>query len=460
MNILQAMEDDSLFGRVFRGDSWANWKTLLAGYYGLPVPDPALWRTLTAREPPTEAAKELWLAIGRRAGKSQIAALLAVFEACFTDYQDQLSAGEVATTMVIASDRRQARVVMRYVRGLINSSEILRRLVFRDREESIELENGGIIEVQTASHRRTRGYSVACAILDEAAFWYDSGANPDKEILAALRPSMATLNGKLIALSSPHGKRGILWQAHKRYYGRSGPVLVAQSPSMTMNPLLSSDIVAQAYQEDAVAAASEYGGLFRDDLEAFISRETVEALVRSSPLELPFDSKHRYTGFVDAAGGGQDEFSLCIAHPNGDNVVIDVVRGLRGVPAHIVREYSAILKSYNVHRVTGDRYGGSWPGDEFARHGIAYQTAELSKSDLYKTALPVLNSARVELPPYDKLINQWVSLERRTARGGRDSVDHPVAGHDDLANACAGAITLCAKRQGDCRPYLTNIATL
>jgi hypothetical protein len=36
------------------------------------------------------------------------------------------------------------------------------------------------------------------------------------------------------------------------------------------------------------------------------------------------------------------------------------------------------------------------------------------------------------------MIGQLCSLERRTARGGRDSVDHPPGQHDDLANACAG----------------------
>jgi hypothetical protein len=35
-----------------------------------------------------------------------------------------------------------------------------------------------------------------------------------------------------------------------------------------------------------------------------------------------------------------------------------------------------------------------------------------------------------------------VSLERRTARGGRDTIDHPPGGHDDVANAVAGACTL------------------
>jgi hypothetical protein len=33
-------------------------------------------------------------------------------------------------------------------------------------------------------------------------------------------------------------------------------------------------------------------------------------------------------------------------------------------------------------------------------------------------------------------------LERRTSRGGKDSVDHPPGSHDDVANAAAGALVL------------------
>ena len=35
-------------------------------------------------------------------------------------------------------------------------------------------------------------------------------------------------------------------------------------------------------------------------------------------------------------------------------------------------------------------------------------------------------------------LNQLIGLERRTARGGRDSIDHGPGGHDDVCNAVAG----------------------
>jgi len=39
-----------------------------------------------------------------------------------------------------------------------------------------------------------------------------------------------------------------------------------------------------------------------------------------------------------------------------------------------------------------------------------------------------------------RLAAQLCSLERRTSRGGRDSIDHPPGGHNDIANAPTGAL--------------------
>ena len=53
--------------------------------------------------------------------------------------------------------------------------------------------------------------------------------------------------------------------------------------------------------------------------------------------------------------------------------------------------------------------------------------------------LPHIDSTGVDLLDLPRLTTQLVSLERRTARGGKDSVDHGPGGHDDLCNAAAGA---------------------
>lgn len=452
ITIMDAMTDPALFGDQFGGDSFANWRALLAGFYGLPLSDEQAqaFHTLTQREAPTRPADELWLVIGRRGGKSAAAALLAVYEAVFNDHRSKLAPGEVATVMVIAADRKQARAVMRYVRGLFENP-MLSALVVRDQAESIELANRCAIEIMTASHRSSRGYTAACVIADEIAYWHSEGANPDTEILNAVRPSLATLGGKLIALSSPYARRGVLWKAYRSNFGRAHDrVLVAQAPSLLMNPTLPEHVVADAYADDPIAAAAEFGAQFRSDVESFVSIEAVEACTRPSPIELPPCLGITYSAFVDPSGGVADAFTLAIAHKQGQSVVIDCTRAIKPPfsPEAVVAEFCDLLKCYRISSVTGDAYAGEWPREQFAKRGVRYDKSTRNRSEIYRDLLPMLNSETVELPPLPMLQKELVGLERRTSRGGRDSIDHAPGGHDDIANAVAGAAVHASKPAG------------
>lgn len=99
-----------------------------------------------------------------------------------------------------------------------------------------------------------------------------------------------------------------------------------------------------------------------------------------------------------------------------------------------------MLQAYRVDLVTGDRWGGEWPPEQFAKLGVVYQTCDRAKSDLYRDFLPLLNSGHIELLDHPRLLAQLSGLERRTARGGRDSIDHAPGAHDDLSNVVAGVI--------------------
>jgi hypothetical protein len=447
VTIRDTMTDPALFGCQFSGSSWKAWRALLAGFYGLPLDDDerADFLSLTGRKSaPTSAFDELHLVVGRRGGKSNVSALIAVYLACFEDYADRLSPGEVATVLCLAADRKQARSVFRYIAGLLHSNPMLERLIVREDKESIELANRTVIEVGTASFRSTRGYTLAAVICDEVAFWRsEDSANPDHEIINALRPGLATLEGKLIVLSSPYAKRGFLWDTYRRYYGTQDPhILVAQAPSKTMNPSLPQRVIDQAYDRDPEAAKAEYGAQFRSDLEAFIARELVEGVTRTAPLELPYDSRHRYFAFADPAGGGHDEYTMAIGHKEDSRVIVDLVRAKRGVPSEITADYAALMKAYGIRTAQSDKYAGSWPADEFAKHGITIEYSPKPRSELYLDALPAITSGRVELPPDDRLITQFAGLERKTSKTGRDSVNHAQGAHDDRANAAAGIIAL------------------
>ena len=103
-------------------------------------------------------------------------------------------------------------------------------------------------------------------------------------------------------------------------------------------------------------------------------------------------------------------------------------------------ECAALLRRYGVTKIIGDKYAGEWPRARFAEHGIEFEQSARPKSDLYHDLLPLLNARRVELLDHPRLRAQLFGLERRTARSGRDSIDHAPKAHDDLANAVAGLL--------------------
>jgi hypothetical protein len=105
------------------------------------------------------------------------------------------------------------------------------------------------------------------------------------------------------------------------------------------------------------------------------------------------------------------------------------------------------MKRYRISNVRGDRYAGEWPRERFRVHGIEYRPSDKPKSDLYRDLLPAVNSGLVDLLDHERLTVQLTSLERKSARGGRDSIDHPPGGRDDVANAVAGALVWALQKR-------------
>src|SRR3954470_22045424 len=131
-------------------------------------------------------------------------------------------------------------------------------------------------------------------------------------------------------------------------------------------------------------------------------------------------------------------------------LVLDAIRERRPPfsPEAVVADFAGLLKSYRITTIAGDRYAGEWPRERLREHGITYDPADKPKSDLYRDLLPAINSRTVDLLDSDRLLNQLVGLERRTARGGRDSIDHAPGGHDDLVNVVAGVVSALSARSG------------
>jgi hypothetical protein len=221
-----------------------------------------------------------------------------------------------------------------------------------------------------------------------------------------------------------------------------------------MNPTVPQSVIDEAYDADPAAAAAEYGAEFRNDLDAFVSREAVEAVTMRGTREIPPQTGLHYVGFVDAAGGsGQDSMTCAVAHYDLKDriVILDATREVKPPfsPEVVTAEFSALFKSYHVGRAQSDKWGGAFVTEAFKRNGIMLEPAERTKSEFYVELLPMINSGLCRLldTDRDRLLTQFASLERRVGRGtGRDSIDHPPGGHDDLANAAAGAIVTAKQK--------------
>ncbi len=463
--LLDAIGDPKLFAPWFKKRaSWENWFTFLAALFALPLTPQqlAIFTQCTGREvPPDKPINEVWLAIGRRGGKSFVLALIAVYLSCFHEYRQYLAPGERGTIIIIAQDRKAARTIFRYVKGLLTGVPMLARMIERETADSFDLTNRITVEIQTASFRATRGYTLVAALCDEIAFWRsDESANPDKEILQAIRPATATIpNAMLLCASSPYARRGAMWDAYRKHFGKDSPVLFWKAPTRTMNPSVPQSFIDAAYEDDPVSAEAEYGANFRTDIESFISREIVDAAVMLNRYVLPRIEGAGYVAFVDPSGGSVDSMTLAVSHMQNNKVILDccLERKPPFNPDSIAKEFSETIRSYGIASCVGDFYGGMWPRERFAAHGVDYQTAGQTKSDIYLNLLPLLNSGRVELLDHPRLTGQLCTLERKVARSGRDSIDHSPGAHDDVINAAAGSIVYASQRAAQAVPIVAPI---
>jgi hypothetical protein len=461
MNYCEALDHPDLFGRWFGGESWAPWRTIEKAIFGLPLKagELPLFRELTGRDQaPDHPATEVWIGAGRRSAKSRkgatVGTYLATIGAEVLGYRQKLAPGERGVVLVLAVDKIQARVTLDYARAYFAEIPMFRRMVERDTGEGLDLSNKMSLVVAANDFRSVRGRTVVAAIFDEIAYWRsDYSANPDLEVYRAIKPALASMpNSLLIGIGSPYRRAGLLWQKFRKNWARPGDVLVIRAPTITLNPTIDRAVIAEALEDDPEAAAAEWQAEFRSDLADFVSREVVESLVEVGCHERrapPPVGGHSYRAFTDPSGGSSDSFTLAIAHREGEAAVLDLVREVRApfAPEAVVAEFATVLKSYRLSTVTGDKYAGEWPREQFSKRGITYEASSRTKSEIYLEALPLLNGGRLDLLDNQRLVSQICGLERRVTRGGRESVDHAPLAHDDMANAALGAAVMCCRRE-------------
>jgi hypothetical protein len=454
ITIDEALADEKLLGAAL-GDpaSWQTWTSVLRATFGLPLSaqDHERFQAVAGqREPPTQRVSELWAVLGRRSGKTRIAAAISVFIGTLEEHK--LAPGEIGFVLLLASSKSQAQVAFQYVIGFLEQSPILSQLIEGITADEVRLKGNIIIGVHTNNFRTLRGRTLLAVIGDETSFWRDdSSASPDVETFRACVPALAAAGGIWVGISTGYRKMGLLYQKWRDHFGQSSDdVLVVQGATENFNPILNRAVIDKAKAADPEASESEWMGGWRDDIAAFLDDALVDAAIDPArPQELPPRRDLNYVAFCDASGGRKDAFTLCIGHREGERYIADVVRGKRAPfdPNAVVAEYAALLKEYRVRKLSGDNYSAAWVEMAWKAEGLIYERSELAKSGIYLESLPLFVRQVVAIPEQSTLTRELRLLERRTSRAGKDIVDHGRTGSDDYANSLCGLLYLLTKKK-------------
>ena len=455
LTIIEALRDRQLFGGLpaFKDlSTWRAWLVFLKSCYGLPLTadDLATFRLHTGRstyQPPPGGWQEVACIVGRQSGKSRMASMIAAFEAMMAT--PELDGTDIYA-LVVAQDARAAlRTLFSYSKAPFELIPILQQSVMTQTTETLRLSSGVVLAAYPCRPAAVRGLRARIVVCDELAFFRSTENLPqDVEMLRALRPTLATTNGKLIILSSPYGQTGALWELHRKHFGRDdAKVLVWQASARDMNPTLSTDYLARMEEDDPEAYRAEVLGEFRAGVATFLDPEAIQDCVAEGVRERPPVAGVKYYAFADPSGGRHDRFTLAIAHMEHERAILDLLRAWAPPfnPSGVIAECAELLKRYRVTSLTGDRYSAEFVVEQFRSHGVTYSASDRDASSLYLELLPLINAQRARLLDHAELLKELRGLERRRGTSGKDRVTHRSGARDDLANSCAGVLVLTAE---------------
>ena len=462
LSIIEALKHPLVFGGLsaFQDlESWSSWLVFLKATYGLPLADEAelaIFKKHTGRtvyDPPAGGFAEVVCITGRQSGKTRIAGLIADYEAITA--QPETDKTETYCLLLAQDQRSAIRALYGYAKAPFEVVPALQAEVFSVTADQIKLASGVNICAYPCRPASVRGLRARVVICDELGFFTSTENIPtDKEMLRAVRPTLATTGGKLIVLSSPYGQNGALWDLHRNNFGRDdAPVLVWQASAPEMNPTLPQNYLERMQADDPESYRAEVLGEFRSGVSTLLDLEAIQACVASGIRERAPQPEVIYKSFSDPSGGRHDRFVVAVSHAEGERVVLDAVRSWTPPfsPASVIREACTFLKTYRITSTTGDRYSAEFSAEQFRLNGCNYEPSEMNRSELYLELLPLINSERAVLLDVPELLRELRGLERRRGANGKDRVDHRGAGsRDDTANACAGSLVLAQAKEWIC----------
>jgi hypothetical protein len=420
------------------------------------------------------------LICGRRSGKTLLSAVIAIYCAISNNWKPYLKKTPFATVLIMSHSREFSDEVLEVIRSLIQASDILSRVVNKDKKNTNStmnlktpwiLQDGTIqysrvqIKVSAASSKTTRGVAACAVLCDEIAFWNlsEDMKETDSKIMKAIRPAMKQFGelAMLIKLSSPGIKQGIL---HQEYRQKQEGVLpstyaVFKAPSWVMTPsdILPEKELVEEQRLDPDGFDNEYRGNFSDSMSNFILPERIDmSIVKGVLFQPPEETGVKYFPAIDAAYKGDTfTFSLC-AYVNG-RMKQFISMGWKGtkaspVSAFEVAEYiKNVCKQYRCDEVAADQFSFQPLKEIFEKYGMTLVECNFTpafKKKIYFNLKKLIHSQQADLLDNETQTRELKELVVEQSATGNIRIGHPNGGSDDYADSLAISAFLATEAIG------------
>jgi hypothetical protein len=410
------------------------------------------------------------LALGRRSGKTTMAAIVGLWDCLLRPELDALvRPGERRHVVAVATNIAQARLLVRAARSVVERSPLLAGLVDNVTEDEIAFANGTALSAFPCSSRGGRGWPISTLIMDEAAHFVSDtdGYQTAERVYEALAPSVAQFGnaGRIIVSSTPYGELGLFSDLFQR--ASSGELkegTAQRGTTAEMNPTIDAEFLAQEEERDPDGFRGECLAEFVGSGAAFFDPDNIAAAM-TLPGELRPDDAVDWIAGLDP-GFAQDPFALCLVGraslgrdpAGGRRLLVGLVRSWRPprrkaasleegreIEDAVLAEVAQVIRLFNARAVT-DQYKSAGVVHRLRRYGLGVHAEPMTaptKDAAFGFVRGRINDGSIELYEHSELLRELRAIRTRYA-AGRSSVVMPRIGRGHCDHAQALAIACLA----------------
>jgi hypothetical protein len=397
--------------------------------------------------------------LGRAAGKSTIAAALAIYSAWTSDLS-RVGRGHVPAAFVVSPTKPVAKIAIGVARELLRGTA-LDRFVTDDTTHGFLLlrPDKRLVEIACVAASRggasLRGRDVVVLVVDESEFMgSDEGgaAVTDADQINAVMPRLL---GYALCISTPWPTANVTAEYFDRNHGHPIDAVVALGTSMFMRPSeqLALDI-AREMARDEENALREYECIpgARGGSRLFDAEAVDACIVEGRPLVIVAPK-----GSCLGAGGDlameRDSSTIAIVSRLVDSYELleaDEVRPTKAAPltpGYVVRDrFVPVLARYGVKDLALDQHYRRSAEEHLEALGCRLVAAEDTNQFKYETHMQlraILRSGNLRIPRMPRLVVQLKAVTVTPMAGGRSKISSPRRagqGHGDLVSALVLAV--------------------